>query len=134
MSRGKTVASAAAIAACALVCAGCLSAPGGAADAAASGMTKYYDQDNSAEILHVEGTNVCISLTGATKLVLSTPVPPKNMMPRDPSWLDSLMDGAKSIAPWAVVGYLGAHGSYTPTPSIRGSTTINTAPAATTTP
>lgn len=94
----------------------------------------YYNQANTAEILHVEGTNVSITLSGATKLVLSTPVLPKQMMPRDTTWLDSLMDGVKTVAPWVAVGYLGTHGSYTPTPSYRGPVTINPTPTPTPTP
>ena len=117
------------IAAVAIIAAasGCATKPVSVNDWAAD----YYKQANTAEILHVEGTNISFTMSGATKLVLSTPTLPKQMMPRDVTWMDSLMDGVKTIAPWVAVGYLGTHGSYTPSTTVKGATTV-TLPAATT--
>lgn len=86
----------------------------------------FYAQANTAEILHLEGTNISITVSGASLIVLSTPVAPKTMIPRDPSVWEHIIDGAKTVAPWGVMAYLGANGSYTPTPTtIKGATTIN---------
>ena len=97
----------------------------------------FYGQPNTANILSVKGaTNgpgVCMTLTisNASEICLSTPIPAKQMLPRDPNWIESMGDVVKTVAPWVAVGYLGTHGSYTPSTTVKGATTV-TLPAATT--
>lgn len=67
----------------------------------------YYNQPNVAPILHAKGTNVCISISGAQELTLSTPVPTKSIIPRDPGVLDSLNGMVGSVLPWVGAMYLG---------------------------
>ena len=66
----------------------------------------YYSQTNHAPILEVEGTNLLFSVSGATRLALYTPVPPKQIMPREATWYDSTADVLKTIAPWVFMGYM----------------------------
>jgi len=93
----------------------------------------YYAQAATAEILRVTGTNITISVTGATSIALSTPIQPKQMLPRDPGTWEQVGDVLKTIAPWGVMAYLGANGAYTPTQSYRGPINVTT-PAAAETP
>jgi hypothetical protein len=99
----------------------------------------FYGQPNTASILSVEGaTNgpgVCmtLSISNATKICLSTPIPAKQMLPRDPNWIESMGDVVKTVAPWVAVGYLGSHVSSTPATTVKGATTV-TVPAVSTTP
>lgn len=83
-----------------------------AAQAAAQIPLAYYAQTNVAEILHIEGTNLTFTVSGATKFVLSTPVPPKSIIPRDVSWYDGAFDMLKSVAPWLVFGFMLDNGGF----------------------
>lgn len=94
----------------------------------------YVNQPNTAEILHMSGPNVCLTITGATNLVLSTPIPVKQIMPRDTTWTEGLFDFLKTATPWlAVWGMSGALGNGAADTTVRGATTV-TVPAASTTP
>ena len=128
--RSKSIIATLAIIAAGTIVVGCASTPVDANKWA----NAYYSQASTAEILRIQGTNISITVTGATSIALSTPIQPKQMMPRDPSTWEQVGDVLKTVAPWAVVGYLGAHGSYQPTPSIRGATTITLPAAPATTP
>jgi hypothetical protein len=67
----------------------------------------YYNQPNVAPILHAVGSNVCFTISGATELTLSTPVPPKSIIPRDPGVLDSIGGVIGNVMPMAGAMYLG---------------------------
>jgi hypothetical protein len=67
----------------------------------------YYNQPNVAPILHASGTNVCITISGAQELTLSTPVPTKSVIPRDPGVLDSLSGMMGNVLPWVGAMYVG---------------------------
>lgn len=100
-------------------------------EAGAGWAEKYYNQPTVAEILHVEGTNLTLTVSGATKFVLSTPVPPKSIIPRDPTWYEGMFDTVRTIAPWIFMGWAihdGAFGGATTTTS---ASTVNHAAAAT---
>lgn len=73
---------------------------------------EYYGQPNAAEILHVEGTNICLTLSGASSLTLSTPVPTKNMIPKEATWTDGLFDTLKTVAPWVFMGWAIEQGGF----------------------
>lgn len=91
---------------------GCASTSPEAAKAAAQIPLAYYGQTNVAEILHIEGTNLTFTVSGATKFVLSTPVPPKSIIPRDVRWYDGLFDSIKSVAPWITMAFMLDHGGF----------------------
>jgi len=99
----------------------------------------YYNQPSTASILSVEGptngpgVSMTLTISNATKICLSTPIPPKQMLPRDPNWIESLGDVVKTVAPWVAVGYLGSHVTSTPATQVKGATSV-TLPAATPTP
>jgi hypothetical protein len=93
----------------------------------------FYNQPNNALMQEVTGSNVSWTITGASRIAFYAPIPPKQMLPRDPTWIDSIMDGVKTVAPWAAVGYLATHGSYTPSTTVKGATTV-TLPSATPAP
>lgn len=67
----------------------------------------YYQQDNTAPIIHAVGTNVSLTISGATELTLSTPTIPKSIYPRDAGTIESIINGVKDVVPWAVAGYVG---------------------------
>ena len=67
----------------------------------------YYNQPNVAPILHAVGSNVCFTISGATELTLSTAVPPKSIIPRDPGVLDSIGGVIGNVMPMAGAMYLG---------------------------
>lgn len=85
---------------------GCTTAGKDAADSFEELGKAYYSQTNHAPILEVEGTNLLFSVSGATRLALYTPVPPKQIMPREATWYDSTADVLKTIAPWVFMGYM----------------------------
>ncbi|HPS07327.1 MAG TPA: hypothetical protein PLG22_07330 [Kiritimatiellia bacterium] len=93
------------IAAACLALAGCKTAKDAAGSFEELGKA-YYSQTNCSEILRVEGTNLTFTVTGATLLSLATPVPPKQIMPRETSWYDATADILKTIAPWVFMGYM----------------------------
>ena len=66
----------------------------------------YYAQPNVAELFYAEGSNLTFSVTGATRLCLRTPVPAKQIMPREQSWFSATSDVLKTIAPWIFMGYM----------------------------
>lgn len=83
---------------------------------------KFYNQPNNTEIFHVEGTNVVWNISGATKIVVSTPVPMKSVIPRDPTWTESMFDAIKTVAPYAFLGWAVHEGAFGGT----GDTTTST--------
>ena len=69
----------------------------------------YQNAPNTADILVVEApTNTTAELTlkGFSRVCLSTPVPPKTVLPRDPTVWESLFDTVKTVAPWAAMGWI----------------------------
>ena len=84
-------------------------------NAGANWAEKYYEQPNVAEVFHIEGTNVTWSVTGATSITMSTPLPTKNVIPQNPGWIAALGDAAKSIAPYFLLGWMfgGGHAGAT---------------------
>jgi hypothetical protein len=86
--------------------------------AAAGWARDYYGQPNAAEILVVEGTNVAWQITGASRIVLSTPVPTKSVIPREPGIADGFFETVRAVAPWIFMGWAihdGGFGSDTTT-------------------
>ena len=65
----------------------------------------YYNQPNTAQLFHAEGTNVSFSITGATSITMNTAVPPKQIIPREQAWYSGVTDTLKSIAPWVFMGW-----------------------------
>lgn len=119
---GRALAAACLAAAC-LLLSGCVSKD--KIDSGAKWAKNYYEQPNTAEILHIEGSNVLWTVSGATRITLSTPVPPKSVIPASPRWYDSVADVAKTVAPWFFMAWAvdnGAIGS-------RSTTINNAAPA-----
>jgi hypothetical protein len=64
----------------------------------------YYNQANTANIMQIEGSNVCLNMSGVSKFTLSTPVAPKQMMPQSPGFWDGVGETVRTsamiIAPW----------------------------------
>ncbi len=77
------------------------------AKVAAGTASNYYSQANTAPLIHAVGTNVTLTISGATELTLSTPTIPKSIYPRDEGTIETIISGVKDIAPWAVAGYVG---------------------------
>jgi len=88
----------------------------------------FYGQPNNTLVQQISGPNVTWTITGATNIAFYAPIPTKNMIPRDTSWMDSIGNIIGDVAPWVAVGYMSGAGAAAPA-TIRGATTI-TAPAA----
>ena len=108
-----------------LVMTGCSTVNKDNINAGAKWAEKYYTQPNVAEIFHAEGSNVCVHITGATLLTISTPVPPKSIIPREPSFFEGLWDAVKTCAPYAFMYGIVAQGGI----GNSSSTTVNNAAA-----
>ncbi len=87
----------------------------------------YYQQPNTAEIINAEGTNITWTISGCTKLVFSTPIPTKSVIPREQTFTDGLFDTFKTIAPWVFMGWAVHDGAFS-----GGSHTTTTTTAAAT--
>ena len=68
---------------------------------------EYYSAPNTAELIVVESTNANgrIVIENFNRVVLNTPVPPKNLIPQEPSFFNSLFDFGKTAVPWMFMGY-----------------------------
>jgi hypothetical protein len=74
-----------------------------AADTAAN----YYAQPNNATYMEFEGSNVTFSITGASKLTFSGPIPTKSIYPREEGTLKTVVDGVTDITKTAALGVFG---------------------------
>ena len=86
----------------------------------------YQNAPNTADILVVEApTNTTAELTlkGFSRVCLSTPVPPKTVLPRDPTVWESLFDTVKTVAPWAAMGWIINSGGISSSTSSTSTTT-----------
>lgn len=88
----------------------------------------YYNAPNVATLWIVENTNAgqaCeFTVKNFTRFEMNTPVPPKSIIPRDPTWYEGVFDTLKTVAPWAIFGWM-VHDAG----GIGQSTTINNAAA-----
>jgi hypothetical protein len=113
---------------------GCTSVTEGKIKAGGSWAKEYYNSANVAEIWTIENTNtnqVCeFTVKNFTRFTMNTPVPPKSVIPRDPTWGEGLFDMIKTVAPYAFMGYIFS-GANLGGGTTASSTTINQAAAAT---
>jgi len=58
--------------------------------------------------MEFEGSNVTFSVTGASKLVFSGPIPTKSVYPREEGALQKVVTGATDLAKVAGLTYVGA--------------------------
>lgn len=93
--------------------------------ASAGWAEKYYSQPNTAEIINAEGTNITWTITGCNKLVFSAPVPPKSIIPRDPTWTESFFDFAKTAMPYLFMGWAVHDGAFGGGSSSSTTSTVN---------
>lgn len=79
-------------------------------EAGAGWAEKYYNQPNVAPIWVIENTNANqvaeFTVKNFTRFEMSTPVPPKSIIPRDPTWYEGIFDTAKTVAPWIMMGWM----------------------------
>jgi hypothetical protein len=92
-----------------LMCSGCSTTANDVAMAkiAADTASNYYTQPNSATYMEFEGSNVTFSVTGASKLVFSGPIPTKSIYPREEGTLKTVVDGVADITKTAAMGIVG---------------------------
>ena len=116
---------------CVLLCALMIGAAGCASlnekQIAAAGKIadSYYNSANVAELWRITSTNNTgrIVFENFNEFVMNTPVPPKNIIPREPTFWEGAWDTVKTLGPWAFFGYaLGGGGLANHT-----STTVNNA-------
>lgn len=76
-------------------------------EAGAGWAEKYYNQPTVAKIMEMTSTNGTgkITIENISTLALYTPVPPKSIIPRDPTWYEGVFDSLKTIAPWVFMGW-----------------------------
>jgi len=85
----------------------------------------YYNSANVAELWRMTSTNNTgrVVFENFNEFVMNTPVPPKNIIPREPTFWEGAWDTVKTLGPWAFFGYaLGGGGLANHT-----STTVNNA-------
>ncbi len=85
----------------------------------------YYNSANVAELWSVTSSNGTgkVTFENFNAFTMNTPVPPKNIIPREPSFWEGAWDTVKTLGPWAFFGYaLGGGGLANHT-----STTVNNA-------
>ena len=88
----------------------------------------YYNSANVAELWTVTSSNGNgkVTFENFSTFTMNTPVPPKNIIPREPTFWEGAWDTVKTLGPWAFFGYaLGGGGLANHT-----STTVNNAAAA----
>jgi hypothetical protein len=92
-----------------LLCGGCSTTANDVAMAriAADTASNYYSQPNSATYMEFEGSNVTFSVTGASKLVFSGPIPTKSIYPREEGALKTVIEGVTDVAKTAAMGIVG---------------------------
>ena len=78
---------------------GCTTAGSAAVSDARKLGEAYYKQPNVAEFLRIGGTNLSFTVSGASLVSLGAPVPPKQIIPREESWVHSTADVLKTVAP-----------------------------------
>ncbi|MEI6634896.1 MAG: hypothetical protein WCP22_13920 [Chlamydiota bacterium] len=88
-----------------LFCPGCANMTEGKIDSYGKIADSYYNSANVAELWRIENTNagqVCeFTVRNFTSFSMSTPVPPKNILPREPSFSSGFFDALKTVAPYA---------------------------------
>ena len=73
------------------------------------GLDSYYNQQRTADLLIVRGTNMTISYTGVTEYKVASILPPMNVIPREPDLLDKIVDGVVGLGKWGLGWYFGSH-------------------------
>lgn len=66
----------------------------------------FYNQPNNTQVLKVTGTNITIS--GVSSFEVWMPVPPKSMIPRDPTIVEKIVDGTVSFGKFYTGMYFGS--------------------------
>ncbi len=82
---------------------------------AGSGWAKsYYNQPTVAKIMEMTSTNGTgeVTIKNISTLALYTPVPPKSIIPRDPTWTEGFFDTLKTVAPWVFMGWAVSGGAF----------------------
>lgn len=94
---------------CLMMCSGCSTTANDVAMAKIASDTaqNYYQQPNSATYMEFEGSNVTFSITGASKLLFSGPIPTKSIYPREEGSLKTVVEGVTDIAKTAAMGIVG---------------------------
>ena len=87
----------------------------------------YYNSANVAELWTVTSSNGNgkVTFENFNAFTMNTPVPPKNIIPREPSFWEGAWDTVKTLGPWAFFGYALGNGGL----ANHTSTTVNNAPA-----
>ncbi len=78
-----------------VVCAGCAS-PVKRVDVN-RGLTDFYAQPRSVDLLVVRGTNMTVKYTGVTEYRVASILPPLNAIPREPGVLEKVVDGVVGL-------------------------------------
>lgn len=127
MKKLITIAAVLSLVATATLQTGCTTAGSAAVSDARKLGEAYYKQPNVAEFLRIEGTNLSFTVSGASLVSLGAPVPPKQIIPREESWVHSTADVLKTVAPWIFMGYL-FHSTDLGSGSTSSTVTNNTTP------
>ena len=87
----------------------------------------YYNSANVAELWTVTSSNGNgkVTFENFNAFTMNTPVPPKNIIPREPTFWEGAWDTVKTLGPWAFFGYALGNGGL----ANHTSTTVNNAPA-----
>ncbi len=88
---------------CVCMSAGCANLTTSKINAAGKIAESYYNSANVAELWRMTSTNNTgrIVFENFNEFVMNTPVPPKTIIPREPSFWEGAWDTVKTLGPWA---------------------------------
>lgn len=75
--------------------------------ARAAAHSAYLGQQRTYNAVSLQGTNMAITITGASSLTLDAPLDALAPMPRDPTAGEQIGAALTDIAPWAALGIIG---------------------------
>lgn len=68
---------------------------------------QYMQQTRTFNSFHAEGSNMTFTISGANKIEMSAPLNPLTTIPQYPDFAKDVLDGAKTVAGYAALGYIG---------------------------
>ena len=68
---------------------------------------EYMNQQRSFRSVEIIGNNMSITLTGVTSIKTEAPLNPLTTIPQYPEFAKDVLDGAKTVAGYAALGYIG---------------------------
>jgi hypothetical protein len=72
------------------------------------GLSDYYNQPRTVDLVCLKGTNMTISMSGVSELRVASILPPLNAIPREPGITEKVIDGVVGLGKWGLGWYYGS--------------------------